>query len=333
MATLATSFAQDCSNLFISEYVEGWSNNKALEIYNPTDNVIDLSQYFVMRVRDGLGFGSVEAKNCIQLTGTIQPKSTHVGVVDLRDPAGTGQTAPVWSELQALADEFYCPTYTVNNTWYWNGNDAVALFKGTAANPQNSNNVLVDILGKHNQPTSGGWSTVAPYNGSVGEIVTVDHGLIRKSSIKRGLTITEATATNYVFNPLEQWDSIPAVLPKYDEFGQLIYNQAGNLVVVGNWSTLGWHACECDPASVGVQGLNLDNIKLYPNPTTGNFTISGLEKVDKIEVYNSLGQEITTIVNNTQSSVSFDFSEKSGVYMVTITDLNGRSATQKVIVK
>ena len=37
------SFGQDCSQLFFSEYVEGWSNNKALEIYNPTGEEIDLS--------------------------------------------------------------------------------------------------------------------------------------------------------------------------------------------------------------------------------------------------------------------------------------------------
>ena len=35
--------AQDCTELFISEYVEGSHNNKALEIYNPTDTDIDLN--------------------------------------------------------------------------------------------------------------------------------------------------------------------------------------------------------------------------------------------------------------------------------------------------
>jgi predicted extracellular nuclease len=33
------SFGQ-CSDLFISEYVEGSGNNKALEIYNPTNAAI-----------------------------------------------------------------------------------------------------------------------------------------------------------------------------------------------------------------------------------------------------------------------------------------------------
>ena len=48
-----SSFAQDCTKIFISEYVEGWSNNKALEIYNPTATAVNLSEYFVARYSNG----------------------------------------------------------------------------------------------------------------------------------------------------------------------------------------------------------------------------------------------------------------------------------------
>ena len=44
-------FAQ-CSELFISEYVEGYSNNKGVEIYNPTSedpNHRGLSRLHIMR--------------------------------------------------------------------------------------------------------------------------------------------------------------------------------------------------------------------------------------------------------------------------------------------
>ena len=41
----ASAGAQDCSELFISEYVEGPGNNNAIEIYNPTGSTIDLSEY------------------------------------------------------------------------------------------------------------------------------------------------------------------------------------------------------------------------------------------------------------------------------------------------
>ena len=38
-----------CSEIFISEYIEGWSNNKALELYNPTNAAVDLSDYRLER--------------------------------------------------------------------------------------------------------------------------------------------------------------------------------------------------------------------------------------------------------------------------------------------
>ena len=42
-----------CDDLFFSEYVEGYSNNKALEIYNPTDAAINLSGYSIARFSNG----------------------------------------------------------------------------------------------------------------------------------------------------------------------------------------------------------------------------------------------------------------------------------------
>ena len=61
-----------CSDLFISEYVEGSGNNKALEIYNPTANSIDLSAYTIARYSNG----SQNASTPQQLSGTIDAYST-----------------------------------------------------------------------------------------------------------------------------------------------------------------------------------------------------------------------------------------------------------------
>ena len=73
MATM--SYAQDCSDLFISEYVEGVGNNKALEIYNPTSADIDLSEYMVIRYSNGAT--SATSANAVQLTGTIAAYDVH----------------------------------------------------------------------------------------------------------------------------------------------------------------------------------------------------------------------------------------------------------------
>ena len=69
-------FAQECSDLFFSEYVEGSGNNKALEIYNSTDNAIDLSQYTINRYSNG----DPDPTNTMILSGTIQAKGVVVAI-------------------------------------------------------------------------------------------------------------------------------------------------------------------------------------------------------------------------------------------------------------
>src|SRR3989338_8515819 len=123
----STAYAQDCSKLFISEYVEGWSNNKALEIYNPTNQAIDLSEYFVALYSNG--FASATVANAVQLSGMVQPHDVFVASLDKQDPAGSGQEAPLWDSLIARTDGFFSPVYNTSNAFYWNGNDAVMLDK------------------------------------------------------------------------------------------------------------------------------------------------------------------------------------------------------------
>ena len=77
--------AQDCSELFFSEYVEGSSNNKAVEIYNPTDVPIDLSSYSIERYSNGNGLDFdddnneiYESSDAMNLSGIINPGDTWV---------------------------------------------------------------------------------------------------------------------------------------------------------------------------------------------------------------------------------------------------------------
>ncbi len=64
----------DCENLFFSEYIEGTSNNKALEIYNPTDASIDLSNYSIQRFNNG----NTTANSTFHLVGTIDAGDVYV---------------------------------------------------------------------------------------------------------------------------------------------------------------------------------------------------------------------------------------------------------------
>ena len=59
LLALFTAKAQ-CNEVFISEIVEGWSNNKAVEIYNPTNNTVNLNGYGLVRFQNGsTSYGSI----------------------------------------------------------------------------------------------------------------------------------------------------------------------------------------------------------------------------------------------------------------------------------
>ena len=245
----AIIYAQPCSNLFISEYVEGSGNNKAIEIYNPTGQPIDLSEYQLVRYSNG---GTTP--NAVQLGGSIQPKGTWVAVLDKCDPNGTGQETPVDLELQAKADTFLCPFYDINKMMYFNGNDAVSLEKLGGAE-------ILDIICRVGNPDpENGWTDVTDttiiYNSGgipteytivdymVGPLFwmswTKDNTLIRKSTVVNGVVNNPN-----VFNVAIEWDSIPA-----DTF-----------------ENLGFHDCDCglsiDFSSDTTSQCQQENISFY----------------------------------------------------------------------
>lgn len=67
------SFIDDCSELFFSEYIEGSSFNKCIEIFNPTNSDIDLAEYGVF-----LSFNGGTFENTIPLSGIIPAGGTYV---------------------------------------------------------------------------------------------------------------------------------------------------------------------------------------------------------------------------------------------------------------
>ena len=62
---------QTANGLIFSEIVEGSSNNRALELYNTSDNEIDLNEY-------NINIQLVSGITKIQLEGKLSPKSTYV---------------------------------------------------------------------------------------------------------------------------------------------------------------------------------------------------------------------------------------------------------------
>ena len=55
----------------------------------------------------------------------------------------------IWDSLQVKADAFYCPDYNTSFAFYFNGNDAVVLAKGSINETANSQ--IIDIFGRHSE--------------------------------------------------------------------------------------------------------------------------------------------------------------------------------------
>jgi hypothetical protein len=332
-----------CNELFISEYVEGWSNNKALEIYNPTNNPINLSGYFVSRYSNGATTATVA--NSVQLSGVVPAKGVYVGVIQKLDPLGTGQEAPVWDSLQARADGFYCPVYEVSNAWYWNGNDALLFAKGTlpanpltVVNPANvSGFAIIDVFGKIGENPAnetgtssgndGAWSTQFPYSTGLGVLLTKDHSLIRKANVLKGQTTNPS-----FFDPLLEWDSIPPVIVRLDANGDTLFGASGNPILDGNWASLGTHECACN--SIGLNTVTKINPSVYPNPSNGVVFVKTQNEIRKIQVISALGQQIKEInISSAQPIVEIDLDDYHGVYFLRLTNNSGEQSLHKVIIR
>ena len=73
-----------------------------------------------------------------------------------------------------------------------------------------------------------------------------------------------------------------------------------------------------------------NSLNLFPNPTSGLFTING--QVSRVEVYTITGQIVKSFENITSEEYQFDVNDlSSGVYLVKAIDSNNSSKTMKLI--
>ena len=70
--------------------------------------------------------------------------------------------------------------------------------------------------------------------------------------------------------------------------------------------------------------------KLYPNPTTGQFTVEGAN-VAKVEVYNLVGQKVHEAEGRVVNINASDWNK--GIYLVNIIEQNGAVVTKKLVVR
>ena len=83
---------------------------------------------------------------------------------------------------------------------------------------------------------------------------------------------------------------------------------------------------------LGVNALELKSVSIYPNPTSGNFTLKGKIVIVSYELYNVQGQLIKNKKNIMSIETEINISEQTeGIYFLKIKDVNGNSFSEKII--
>jgi len=146
-------------DLFFSEYIEGTSQNKALEVYNGSGATVDLSNYRIAQSSNGNGW---QYWHEFPAGSTLETGDVWVMTTDEADV-----------QLQDVADEILSYPSVVHH----NGNDARGLEKTTDGG---TSWTLIDVIGIPDEDPGDGWDVAGTPS------ATKDHTLVRKSSITEG---------------------------------------------------------------------------------------------------------------------------------------------------
>lgn len=167
--TAITTFAQTCPQPFFSEYIEGSSNNKAMEIYNPGNAAIDLEDYVVYRFNNGAD----------SATDSLFP----IGILEAHEVFVFGNPSAV-TEIIAESD-------TLHTMTYYNGNDAIILVDRITGD-------TLDAIGVIGEDPGTNWP--------VGIGATSEFTLVRKVEVTVGTTDWALGATQWDVYPQNTFD-------------------------------------------------------------------------------------------------------------------------------
>jgi hypothetical protein len=94
-----------------------------------------------------------------------------------------------------------------------------------------------------------------------------------------------------------------------------------------------WGEGEHHPTSVGInqKNISINKKQLKPNPSNGVFSVNSQFEIEKVEIYNTKGQVISSL-NTNSNEVSIDLTGvERGIYFVKVNS-NGIISNEKIII-
>jgi len=170
MLVLAVAgIAQAQTGVYFSEYLEGSSNNKAVEIYNGTDAPLDLTRIVVERYNNG---SAVPTATYSAFSGLVAAGDVYV----IGNPSATGVDPVILAESDFLSD-----------LTFYNGDDVLIMYL---------DGVICDSIGQVGFDPGTNWTS--------GGCATSEMTLVRKVNSCFG-----DTDPTDVYDPSVDWDCYP----------------------------------------------------------------------------------------------------------------------------
>jgi len=157
------------SDLFFSEYIEGSSNNKAIEVYNPTDDTLSMDNYLIYTNYNGNPWSGTYT---FPTGASLLPGEVFVAA----HSSASDDVLQAADSAYAYGDGAYITSF--------NGDDVRALVK-----LHDGDSTIIDYIGLYDLVDPGsGWDVAGVSD------ATKDHTIIRKSSVTMGNTDWAASA-------------------------------------------------------------------------------------------------------------------------------------------
>ena len=218
------------SNLFFSEYIEGSSNNKALEIYNNTDSTVVLGNYRIEQSSNGNGW---QFYHEFAEGASIDGGGTYVLITDAVDNA-------------LFAAENADEVLGFPSPIHFNGNDARALIH---INPATQDTTRLDVFGDPDSDTT--WDVAG-----VSEAAS-EQTLLRKLSVTEGNPVplasfgTTAEDSEWIIENQDDFSNLGAPTPEEQPMDPL----AGDYYIPQGSNTQGFASLGEATSAINEAGL------------------------------------------------------------------------------